>query len=355
MRFDLDAQQREFQRSVDDFLTAECPLQRALAPHNHGVADLEVWRGLMSLGIGGIIVPEEFSGMGLGLLDLAIVAESVGRHAAPGPFLDHALGTLAIVLAGAREHLSCWLPGLATGSRRATVAFGEGGGRWLAEEWTLAAGESLTGQKHFVPHADDADLIVVGCAGGRLAVVERSAAGMTMTAVPSTDAGRQLSTVTFDHTPCVLLEKAAGARLVDAGLVLLAADAFGGASRCVEAAVAYAKQREQFGRPIGTFQALKHQLADMALAVDPQIGLYWYAAHAFDREPAATPLAAAMAKAALTEAYPRVARRAIEAHGGIGYTWEFGLHVWLKRALFDQAFLGMPSVHRARIADMSGW
>ena len=355
MRFDLDAQQREFQRSVDEFLAAECPLQRALAPHNHGLADLELWRGLMSLGIGGIVVPEEFGGLSLGLLDLAIVAESVGRHAAPGPFLDHALGTFAIVLAGDHEQRARWLPDLASGTRRVTVAAGEGAGRWLAEEWTLAAGETLSGQKLFVPHADEADLIVVGCTGGRLAVVERGAPGMAMTAVPSTDAGRPLSTVTFDSTPCVFLEHVAGARLVDAGLVLLAADAFGGASHCLEAAVSYAKQREQFGRPIGTFQALKHQLADMALAIDPQVGLYWYAAHAFDHEPAAAPLAAAIAKAALTETYPRVARRAIEAHGGIGYTWEFGLHVWLKRALFNQAYFGMPAVHRSRIADMSGW
>ena len=93
----------------------------------------------------------------------------------------------------------------------------------------------------------------------------------------------------------------------------------------------------------------------MALAVDPKVGLYWYAAHAFDHEPAAAPIAAAMAKAVLTETYPRITRRAIEAHGGIGYTWEYGLHVWLKRALFDQAYLGMPEAHRVRIASLCGW
>jgi alkylation response protein AidB-like acyl-CoA dehydrogenase len=308
----------------------------------------------MSLGIGGIIVPEGYGGLGLGLLDLAIVADSVGRHAAPGPFLDHALGTLAIVLAGDAEQRDRWLADLARGAQRATVALAEGAGCWLADDWTLDPGPTLTGNKQFVPHAEDADLFVVGCKGGRLAVVIRGAPGMTITAVPSTDAGRPLSTVSFVETPCVLLEQSAGSRLVDAGLVLLAADAFGGASHCVEAAVAYAKQREQFGRQIGTFQALRHQLADMALAVDPKIGLYWYAAHTFDHEPEAVPLAAAMAKASLTETFPRIARRAIEVHGGIGYTWEFGLHVWLKRALFDQAFLGMPQVHRARVASLSG-
>jgi alkylation response protein AidB-like acyl-CoA dehydrogenase len=355
MRFDLDPQQRAFQHSVEEFLAAECPLKRALAPHDHGGADVELWRGLMSLGVGGIIVPEQYGGLGLGLLDLAIVGESVGRFGAPGPFLDHALGTLAIVLAGDAEQRTRWLPRLSQGVERATVAFSEGAGRWLADDWTLPAGPTLTGQKQFVPHAEGADLFVVGCSGGRLAVVTRDAPGVTVKAVPSTDGGRPLFTVTFTDTPCVQLELAAGQRLVDAGLVLLSADAFGGASHCVEASVAYAKQREQFGRPIGMFQALRHQLADMALAVDPKIGLYWYAAHVFDHEPAASPLASAMAKASITEVFPRIARRAIEAHGGIGYTWEYGLHVWLKRALFDQSFLGMPEVHRARIATLSGF
>ncbi|HSV84669.1 MAG TPA: acyl-CoA dehydrogenase family protein [Ramlibacter sp.] len=355
MRFDLDDQQREFQRSVDEFLAAECPLQRALQPHDTGAPDIKLWRGLMELGIGGMLVPESHDGLGLGLLDLAVVAESVGRHAAPGPFLDHALATLAVVLAGTLEQKERWLRSLARGTARATVALGEGGGHWMAETWTIEAGSTLTGEKRFVPHAEDADLIVVGCQGGKLAVVARGAPGLKITPVPSTDAGRPLATVSFAQTPCTVLGEAAGARLVDAGLVLLAADAYGGASRCVDMSVEYSKLREQFGRPIGAFQAVKHQLADMALAVEPQVGLYWYAAHAFDADPAAAPAAAAIAKASLTETYPRIARRAIEAHGGIGYTWEFGVHVWLKRALFDQAFLGMPQLHRARMAHLSGW
>jgi alkylation response protein AidB-like acyl-CoA dehydrogenase len=148
---------------------------------------------------------------------------------------------------------------------------------------------------------------------------------------------------------------ASAGRIVDAGLVLLSADAFGGASESVARAVEYAKEREQFGRKIGSFQALKHQLADMALAVEPTIGLYWYAAHVFDTQPKDAPLAAALAKAHITELYPKIARKMIEAHGGIGYTWEYGAHVWLKRALFDQAYFGMPYTHRARAAQLSGW
>jgi len=355
MRFDLDEQQREFQRTVDEYLAAECPLQRAMRPHDGGGPDIALWQGLMGLGLGGMMVPEAYGGLGLGLLDLAVVAEAVGRHAAPGPFLEHALGTLAIALAGSDAQKARWLPDLASGALLATVALAEGEGRWLADAWTLDAADTLSGRKLYVPHAAEADLIVVGCSGGRLAVVERGAAGVDITPVAATDAGRPLATVAFTQAPCERLAEAAGARLVDAGLVLLAADACGGAARLLELSVDYAKLREQFGRPIGAFQAVKHQLADMAVAVEPQAGLYWHAAHAFDTDPAGAPLAAAIAKASLTETYPRIARRAIEAHGGIGYTWEFGLHVWLKRALADQAFLGMPQQHRARIADLSGW
>jgi alkylation response protein AidB-like acyl-CoA dehydrogenase len=355
MRFDLDEQQLAFQRGVADYLAAECPKARALEPHEHGMADFAIWRGLIDLGLGGIMVPERFGGLGLGLLDLAVVAEPIGAHAVPGPFFDHALGTLALVIAGSEVQQAEWLPDLASGKRRITVALAEGKGQWLADDWSMAAGPMLTGEKRHVLHAVGADAIIVGLAGGRLALVRGGAPGLTVTPMPSTDAGRQLCTVAFDDTPCDLLEGAAGARLCDAGLVLIAADGFGGASRCVAMAVDYAKEREQFGQVIGRFQALKHQLADMAIRIAPALGLYWYAAHVWDSDPDAAPLQAVLAKSLITENYARISRQMIEAHGGIGYTWEYGAHVWLKRAVFDQAYLGMPQALRRRAADLSGW
>lgn len=355
MRFDLDEQQLAFQQGVADYLEAECPVSRALAPHDSGKPDFGLWQGLMQLGIGGIMVPEEFGGLGLALLDLAVVIEPIGRYAAPGPFLDHALGTLALVLAGTSEQKARWLPALASGEKRATIAFAEGKDEWFADQWTLEAGARISGSKHHVPHAEGADLIVVGLAGGRLGLVEGGAAGLAIVPTLSTDAGKQLCTVNFQDTPLEILDEPQGARLVDAGLVLLAADAFGGASNAVNMAVDYAKEREQFGRKIGSFQGLKHQLADMAITVEPAVGLYWYAAHCWDTEPEKAPLQAALAKSLICENYARATRRMIEAHGGIGYTWEYGAHVWLKRALFDQAFLGSPRALRERAADLAGW
>jgi alkylation response protein AidB-like acyl-CoA dehydrogenase len=355
VRFDLDDEQRAFQSAISEYLHAECPLERALAPHTTHEADFEIWRGLMGLGLGGVMVPQAYGGLGLGLLDLAAATEPIGRHAVPGPFLDHALATLSIVLAGNDAQKACWLPRLADGSARGTVALAEGKGKWTADCWTLRTGTRLSGAKQHVLHARGADLIVVGLEGGQLALIEGTSSGIEMRPIPCTDAGKQLSHVAFHDVPCDPLPEPLGRRLVDAGLILLAADAFGGASKCLNLAVSYAKEREQFGRPIGSFQALKHQLAEMALMVEPTIGLYWYAAHAFDQEPDAAPQAAALAKSHITEIYPKIARRTIEAHGGIGYTWEYGIHVWLKRALFDQAYLGMPHAHRTRIADMAGW
>jgi alkylation response protein AidB-like acyl-CoA dehydrogenase len=145
------------------------------------------------------------------------------------------------------------------------------------------------------------------------------------------------------------------ARLRDAALVLLAADAFGAAHRLVRMTVEYAMTRQQFGQPIAQFQALKHQLANMAVDVDPTRGLWWYAAHVYDHAPARAERAAALAKAHITERAQQVARDAVECHGGIGFTWESDVQLWFKRILFDRQWLGTPEEHRGRIAQMSDW
>src|SRR5262249_13286376 len=147
----------------------------------------------------------------------------------------------------------------------------------------------------------------------------------------------------------------ASGRVRDAGLVLLAADAWGAGSRLVEMAVEYAKTREQFGVTIGHFQALKHQLANMALELEPARALVWYAAHALDHLPEAAPRQPALAKAHLGERAMQVARDVVEAHGGIGFTWECDVQIWFKRCMFDRAFLGAPAVHRERAARLAGW
>jgi alkylation response protein AidB-like acyl-CoA dehydrogenase len=357
MDFGLSEEQQLFQNSMTQFLSVACAPERLRKLFNAPRAiDAALWQGLVDLGITGLLVPEAFGGAGGALLDLAVIAEVAGRYALPGPFMEHCVATYAITHAGSDTQKARWLSGLANGTVRATIAFAEPDGVWQSDVWTLDPIDgSLTGDKLFVPYALEADLIVVGLQGGRLGLVERGARGLTVEPIDGVDRTRQLDAIRFADTPVDLMPKAAGARVCDAALVLIAADAHGGACRTVELTVDYAKVREQFGVPIASFQALKHQLAGMALEAEPTLGLYWFAAHAFDRGLEEAPLAAALAKAHITERYTAVARMMIEAHGGIGYTWDYEAHIWLKRALFDRTFMGSPELHRQRIAELAGW
>jgi alkylation response protein AidB-like acyl-CoA dehydrogenase len=358
MDFGLSDEQRLLQDTIEKFLEKENDPTRLRARFDAEEAfDASLWRGLAELGLAGLLIPEAHGGAGLALLDAALAAETLGRSAAPGPFLGHTLAALALAVGGSPEQQRRWLPRLATGDAVATVAFAEAGGGWQPEEWRLAAGERLSGAKEHVPNAARADLLVVGTAGGRLALVERAGGGLAIEPFPGVDRTRRLDAVRFEGAQAEELPGGAptALRVRDAGLVLLAADAFGGASRLVEMSVAYAKTREQFGVPIGHFQALKHQLANMALEVEPGRALYWYAAHAFDHVPDDAPRSAAIAKAHLADRFLQVARDAVEAHGGIGYTWECDVQIWFKRALFDRAFLGSPAVHRERAAKLAAW
>ncbi len=352
MDFGLSEEQRLLQETVARFLAHENePAKLRERFDAEGDHDPAFWKGMAELGLAGLLVPEEHGGAGLLLLDAAVVAETLGHGAAPGPFLGHTLACLAIARGGSETQRKRWLPKLATGDLLATVALGEEGGRWLPEQWQLEAGARLSGEKRFVPSGRVADLFVVGTAGGGLALVEASAPGVEVEAYAGADRTRRLAQLRLEGASAEPLAGvgAAGA-LCDAGLVLLAADAFGGASRCVEMAVAYAGTREQFGVTIGHFQALKHQLANMALEVEPGRALYWYAAHAFDHLPDEATRMAAIAKAHLTDRFMQVARDTVEAHGGIGYTWECDVQIWFKRAMFDRTWLGTPSLHRQRAA-----
>ena len=206
-----------------------------------------------------------------------------------------------------------------------------------------------------MPSAAIADLLVVGLAGGGLAVVETDAAGIQIEVVDGADLTRRFGHVDFDSTPCEVLEgEAAAQRMADVGRVLLAADAFGGSQRLLEMCVEYAKTREQFGVTIGHFQALKHQLASMALDVEPNRGLYWFAAYAQDHAPDEAERIAAIARAHIGDRFMQVARDAVEAHGGIGFTWECDVQIWFKRAMFNRAFLGTPSEDRERSLQLAG-
>ena len=357
MNFDISEEQSLLQETVRQYIENECPLPRLREIFEGEGHDPTFWKGLVEMGLAGLQIPEEYGGAGLEMIDLALASESLAYGGAPGPFLGHSLASLAIVLAGSEEQKQRWLPRLATGEALGTVALAEAGARWQPEQWELTAGEFLEGTKVHVPYAALAEVIVVGTAGPGLALVERTAHGVAIAPIEGIDRARRIDAVVLQGTPCEVMPEgeSAAPRLRDAGLCLLAADAFGTGLRLLDMCVEYAKTREQFGVAIGHFQALKHQLANMAIAIEPTRGLYWYAAHAFDHIPQEAERSAAVAKAHITDQSMQIARDAVEAHGGIGFTWECDVQIWFKRAMFDRAYLGSPAVHRERAAKLAGW
>ena len=332
MDFALSEEQELLQETVRSFVEKECPaaLAREIFDGERAAA-AKLWQGLVEIGVAGLVVPESFGGAGLSLLDLALVSEELGRGVVPVPFLGHALATLAIAQGGSAAQQAHWLPRLASGEALGSVALGGS-----------------------VPDADSADVIVAGRSDAALVLVPRSA-GISVTPIASNDRGRPLFRANVPANAGEPLPRGDAARLRDAALVLLAADAFGAAHRLVRMTVDYCKTRQQFGQPIAQFQALKHQLANMAVEVDPVRGLWWYAAHAYDHERERAPRAAALAKAHVTDRAMQAARDAVEAHGGVGFTWECDVQLWFKRILFDRQWLGTPEEHRERIAQLNGW
>jgi alkylation response protein AidB-like acyl-CoA dehydrogenase len=334
MDFALSEEQELLQETVRSFVEKECPAALARQIFDGDRAPVaKLWRGLAEIGVAGLAVPEELGGAALALLDLALVSEELGRGVVPVPFLGHALATLALAQGGSAAQQERWLPRLAAGEALATVALGD-----------------------LAPNAAGADLLVAARGDGSLALVEAGAAGVVIEPVASNDRGRPVSRVSIPNGIGETLPNADSGRLRDAALVLLAADAFGAAHRLIRMTVDYCRTRQQFGQPIAQFQALKHQLANMAVEVDPARGLWWYAAHAFDhesRERAAR--AAALAKSHVTDRAMQAARDAVECHGGVGFTWECDVQLWFKRILFDRQWLGTPEEHRERIAQMSNY
>jgi len=362
MDFGLSQDQVLLKDTIRRWLEAECPTTRVRAVmESEDGHDSALWRGLAELGVTGLQIPPAHGGAGLELLDVALAAEELGWACTPGPFLGNAMATAALLASDDAEIHRRWLPAIASGEVVATVAIGEEGDEWDAARLaTRADGQTLHGQKSLVPAATFADAIVVAAqdaSGPGLWLVERGARGLEIGALQGTDMTRRVATVTLQGTPGTRLAggRAAVDRTRDAGLVLLAADAYGGARRCIDMTARYALTREQFGQPIGAFQAVKHQLADIVTDVEPALSLWWYAAHAWDHLPEQAERHAALAKAHLADLFDRVTRVCTELHGGIGFTWEYDLHLWFRRAVFDRAYLGNAEYHRARAADLAGW
>jgi alkylation response protein AidB-like acyl-CoA dehydrogenase len=296
------------------------------------------------------------------MLDMAMILEEGGYAAMPGPFLfSSALAAGALKLGGSDQLNSKWLTAIAEGKAIGTVAVVESAGSIDTRDIKAVAtkdgaGWRLDGAKMFVPYANIADFIVVAAKGDAgeicLLVVETKSPGVTIRSLKNLDLTRRVSSVELNRAPADQLVGGADlfAKLIDVAAVAIAADSLGGTERALEMAVDYSKVREQFGKPIGSFQALKHAAAEIVADVEPARAMLWYAAYAQDIGAADASRTAAMAKARLCDIYSRGTDRAVLMHGGIGFTWEHDMHLWFKRARFNESCFGSPAFHRERVA-----
>ncbi len=361
MDFGLSEEQVLLKQTIKRFLDEQCPTTRVRAVmESDSGHDAGLWTGLVDLGVAGLTVPAAHGGSELELLDLALAAEELGYAATPGPFLGNAMATVALVEGGDAQQQATWLPRVASGEAILTIAIGETDSEWDPRRFTTrVTNGKLSGSKPFVPYAAIADAFIVAAvddSGPGLWLVEAGAAGVTITGLKVVDMTRRVDTVIFENTVAVKVGDAAALqRCLDAGSILIAADAYGGSRRCLDMTAEYVLTRQQFGQIIGAFQSVKHQIANMASEIEPSLALYWYAAHAFDRIKDKSARHAAMVKAHMSDLFDRIVRDATELHGGIGFTWEFDLHLWFRRAVFDRSFLGDAAAHRERAAELAGW
>jgi alkylation response protein AidB-like acyl-CoA dehydrogenase len=362
MDFGLSEEQDLFVDSLRRFLEQRLPLDRIRELMEEDPADdPAIWSGLAELGAVGVLVPEEHGGSGLALLDAVLIAQELGRAAAPVPFLATAvLAPVGFLASGTPEQRKEWLPKIAAGEVRFGVAIGDVVSRREDAGVVLREGR-LHGTAYLALDAGAADLFLVAAGAKGLHLVPRGAPGLAITDLPTIDRTRRVAELELEAVePTDSVGGPRGSataigRMLDAGRVALAADVLGACDRMIDMAVEYAKQRRQFGRVIGSFQAVKHMCAEMAAEVEPARSLLWYAAHAFDHVPAEARLAATLVKAHLSEVGTEVAKTSTEVHGGIGFTDEHGLHLWFKRIGLDRQLFGGPELLRAQAARLQGW
>jgi alkylation response protein AidB-like acyl-CoA dehydrogenase len=358
MNFDFTDDQRAIKRTARDFLSARYPAAtvRALAEDDRGFTDSQ-WQEIAGLGWTGLVVPEEFGGLGLGAVELVVICEELGYALAPTPFFSSVAATLLLVAAGTAEQRGRWLERLASGEVRGTIALWDEHAGWSPDHSEVeASGGALSATKIAVPDAAAADLLVVAGADGRHYLVETDDPGVEVVSELALDPTRKLYAVTFDGAVAepLALEPAAIGHAYHTIVTALAAESVGVAQRAMEMAVAYAKERKQFDRPIGAYQAVSHRCAQMLLEVEGARSLAYWAGWALDHEPDAAARAASMAKAYASDAGFRVTASSLQVHGGIGFTWEHDLHFFLKRATANAHAFGDARWHRERVAELSG-
>jgi len=362
VNFDLNDEQRMLQEAAREFLAARVKSERIreLAESDDAFSE-DLWREMSELNWPGLMVSEAYGGQELGTIELAVLMEQLGYALVPGPIFSSILAGIVLEHGATDEQKERYLAPLASGEQRGTVALWDKGAGWRPDDVTLEpesanGGYVLNGEKLFVLDAARADFFIVGATGDRRFIVERDAAGVAVIPTETIDGTRKQYAVRLDG---VKVDEDAAFSLEDTlesvrvrVFTAVAAELAGIAQRTLEMAVDYAKERKQFGRPIGAYQAVSHRCAQMLLETESSRSAVYYAAWAADNEPETAPLAASMAKAYASDAGMRVTGASLQVHGGIGFTWEHDLHLFLKRASSDAVMFGDSRWHRERVARM---
>lgn len=362
MQFGLSESQNILKTNARKFFAAECPMAevRRLMEEGDGY-HAGLWSKMAEQGYLGAIFPEEYGGLGLGMVELAVLLEEMGMALVPGPYFSSVIlaGTL-LDAAGSDAVKKKYLQPICEGTMRATVALLETSANWTFDAVKMqVSGDLLSGTKMFVTDAAAADILIVpAMRDGELTlwIVNTKASGLAITPMPALDLTRKLYKLTFD---CVeaseLLASGVAARralerMADIGAMALSAETTGGMQRVMDIAVAYVKTRKQFGKPVGIYQAVQHQCADMLVFTESSRSASYYAAYALQESTADAQAAVSVAKAYTSDAGREVGNRGIQVHGGMGFTWENDVHLFYRRAKANEIALGDATYHRERIA-----
>jgi alkylation response protein AidB-like acyl-CoA dehydrogenase len=353
MEFGLNETQRMLKENARKFLAAECPMKEVRRLIETATAhDSALWSDLAAQGYTGIMFPEEYDGAGLGQVEMALFMEEAGRALLPGPFFSTvALAGAVLNEAGSPEQKKTFLAPICRGEVFSTVAILEASASWnQADLHVASANGKISGEKLFVPDAAVAAFILVVSSEG-VFLVDAKAQGINIEPMASMDLTRKLCSIRFTDAPAEKLDNSAGlARGLDVATSILAAEMVGGMQRTLEMTVEYAKTRKQFGKPIGIFQAVQHQCADIYLETESARSAAYYAAWALGENAPDAATAVSIAKMYASDAARTVGNRGIQVHGGMGFTWENDLHLYYRRAKSSETMFGDATFHRERIA-----
>jgi alkylation response protein AidB-like acyl-CoA dehydrogenase len=379
MEFGFTEEQEMIRSQAAEFLKNEYPiaLVRELMENEHGY-NHDLWGKMTAMGWSGLIFPEEYGGSGLTFVELTVLLEEMGRALVPGTFFSAVLlAGLTLLEAASEEQKQCWLTSLAEGGLKATLALTEPNGSWKAAGVSTVTAEHgdgeyiISGTKLFVPEAHVSDLIICAARTSSSAVpeegislfaIDRDSNGLNITLLQTMDQTRRVYEVSFERVrvPANRVLGGLGSawpvieRVINRATIGICAEMVGGAQKMLDMCVAYAKQRIQFGRPIGGFQAIQHKCADMLLLIESARSAVYAAAWAASKDEPDTALLASVAKAYTSDAYRFVTGEGIQIHGGMGFTWEHDAHLYFKRAKADEFNFGDANYHRARVAQFIG-